>query len=626
MHSHGLLLNNVYCKKNMPSETARTTTSNKQMRSLHRIVQQLFCGRCAVIFTTIFTAVAALLLLYIGITTRNEVATDLGPSNVVMKLRGVVARGVGGRSSSGTNETTTVVETSSSQGTRGDWMKSLPSFFSASRNKTTNTVGKGATTVLELPPWTYLPRSQFTDHVLGIIHDMNLTLVSQCAHHYTLTVATPNSIPQVECQSIGHNESTWCQTLQHIFASRPIPYNVSIGIVLSDGFEPDPSNKEVDNENISSSLSSSSSCLGNSSPGGKLVVPNKVDIHEMLRMQSLRRTNPNFYEYRWQFRDDIPWEERHPIPIYRGKASLASTLRKQTTARWGSTATHEDCINFLQSPHYQAVEFSKLYPTLLDARFRRIGDDLKPCLEDYFQAHEFDARLATDDSIPKHNYFSKFQVVLVLAATHAATFRTTIHFMTGTAVVLQDCVYQEWFTKYLEPYVHYIPVSEDLHDLNETLHWIQDHPAEVKAIAGQGRLFWEAYLTFQGHEEHIYELVYRMSEYTHYVSDNEGLPGRKRPPSIVHQLPGRAYVPEQLKASFASPPSTVLETIELPTWTALPRSQFTENVLGIIHDIKIAETSSCSHFSILCMSLRRTPSHQSNASPIRNVMHCGSVY
>jgi hypothetical protein len=116
-------------------------------------------------------------------------------------------------------------------------------------------------------------------------------------------------------------------------------------------------------------------------------------------------------------------------------------------------------------------------------------------------------------------YFADYQVALVLRGIGAA-FRLSNHLMTGTAVILQDFVYQEWYTKYLVPYVHYIPLSEDLHDLNETLHWVQDHPVEVKAIAGQGRLFWEKYLTFQNHEEHIFELVYRLSEYTHYLSTN----------------------------------------------------------------------------------------------------------
>ena len=86
--------------------------------------------------------------------------------------------------------------------------------------------------------------------------------------------------------------------------------------------------------------------------------------------------------------------------------------------------------------------------------------------------------------------------------------------------MLQDFVYQEWYTKYLQPYVHYIPVSEDLHDLNATMHWIQDHPVEVHAIALNGRAFYEKYLTFARDEDHIFELVYRLSEYTHDLAAN----------------------------------------------------------------------------------------------------------
>jgi hypothetical protein len=55
-----------------------------------------------------------------------------------------------------------------------------------------------------------------------------------------VSVARPTSLPRVVCQqSTVHNDTTWCQTLQHIFASRTIPYSVSIG------FEPDPTNKNM---------------------------------------------------------------------------------------------------------------------------------------------------------------------------------------------------------------------------------------------------------------------------------------------------------------------------------------------------------------------------------------------
>jgi hypothetical protein len=69
--------------------------------------------------------------------------------------------------------------------------------------------------------------------------------------------------------------------------------------------------------------------------------------------------------------------------------------------------------------------------------------------------------------------------------------------------------------------VHYIPVSEDLQDLNATMHWIQDHPVEVHTFALNGRAFYEDYLTFARDEDHIIiELVCRLSEYTHDLAAN----------------------------------------------------------------------------------------------------------
>lgn len=44
----------------------------------------------------------------------------------------------------------------------------------------------------------------------------------------------------------------------------------------------------------------------------------------------------------------------------------------------------------------------------------------------------------------------------------------------------------------MEPYVHYIPLQEDLSDLEEVMEWVRDHPKEVKTIAKQGEQFyWE---------------------------------------------------------------------------------------------------------------------------------------
>ena len=69
--------------------------------------------------------------------------------------------------------------------------------------------------------------------------------------------------------------------------------------------------------------------------------------------------------------------------------------------------------------------------------------------------------------------------------------------------------------RYLEPFVHYIPLKEDLSDLNETMHWVRDHPNEVKAIAERGRQFYDDYLSFPKTADHWYEFLYKLSIRTH---------------------------------------------------------------------------------------------------------------
>jgi phosphoglycolate phosphatase-like HAD superfamily hydrolase len=104
-----------------------------------------------------------------------------------------------------------------------------------------------------------------------------------------------------------------------------------------------------------------------------------------------------------------------------------------------------------------------------------------------------------------------------------AAYRLSLHMMTRTAVLLQDCDVEEWFTPYLKPFVHYIPVASDLSDLKVALKWVKDHPKEVQQIGENGRAFYEHYLTFTHHDQHIYEFVYRLYEYRHFQQQQKQL-------------------------------------------------------------------------------------------------------
>lgn len=374
----------------------------------------------------------------------------------------------------------------------------------SSSNETVPFTYKDANSIeTALPIWTHLPPTQFTHNVLTIIDALNMTEVSGCRLKYSLIVSSSgssrNASPTlVQCQPAVSQDSLWCTALKRIFATRTIPYNVSIGFELSDRTYPE------DNH----------ACIGSSSLGGKLVMPNMEDIREMNKLsESGYHDNPE--TYRFQYKVDVPWEERNTTPIFRGTPWYPRGYSGQTCL---NPAFQYSNSLFYTYPRFMAVAFSHDNPSLLNAKFSVAHHHLEPCF----------ARNATNgfhvllpiDSIPREEYFSNHQVTLVLGGIGAA-FRLGRHLMTSTAVILHEWGYHEWFTKYMKPFVHYIPVSQDLHNLNETLLWVREHDAEVKAIGENGRAFWKEYLTFTQHENHIYELLYRMSEYNHFLATNE---------------------------------------------------------------------------------------------------------
>jgi hypothetical protein len=330
---------------------------------------------------------------------------------------------------------------------------------------------------VSLPPWTNHSRTQFTDHVFEILRDLNPTGYQECGVHVKLHVQEPYSIPSFECHHEHEYHDTWCVVLKRVFDNRPLPYNVSIGFLLNDKFDP---------------VSSNYYCIGSSSPGGVLTMPNMEVI--------VGRNIPKI--------QNISWENRSKTPVFRGTAWAPATYR------------FHECMDpdfnyseIFQYPRFQVVLFSHNNPSLLDAKFSNINWLVQDCF--LLNATNGLDKLLPVEYVKNGDYFSTPQVALVLPGI-GASFRVSTHLMCGTAAVIQDWIYQEWFTKYLTPYENFIPLASDLSNLNETLYWILNHPDEVERIALNGRVFWDKYLSFSKNDEHIYELVYRLSEKMHY--------------------------------------------------------------------------------------------------------------
>ena len=59
----------------------------------------------------------------------------------------------------------------------------------------------------------------------------------------------------------------------------------------------------------------------------------------------------------------------------------------------------------------------------------------------------------------------------------------------GSVVFKIDSHYEQWYYQDLHPWVHYIPVDGDLHDLDEKIAWAISHDVQAQQIAQNGRDF-----------------------------------------------------------------------------------------------------------------------------------------
>lgn len=59
--------------------------------------------------------------------------------------------------------------------------------------------------------------------------------------------------------------------------------------------------------------------------------------------------------------------------------------------------------------------------------------------------------------------------------------------LSNSALFKQVTDFNQWYYKALQPWKHYIPVKEDLSDLEEKIAWAKSHDDKAREIADEGR-------------------------------------------------------------------------------------------------------------------------------------------
>ena len=96
---------------------------------------------------------------------------------------------------------------------------------------------------------------------------------------------------------------------------------------------------------------------------------------------------------------------------------------------------------------------------------------------------------------------------------HVSAFRLSVELSMGSVVLVVDSPYKLWFQHLLKPYVHYIPIKEDLSDLLYLIEWCKSNDETCKTIAENAKLFYDTYLTKDGIFNYLESLLVNVKKH-----------------------------------------------------------------------------------------------------------------
>jgi len=170
-----------------------------------------------------------------------------------------------------------------------------------------------------------------------------------------------------------------------------------------------------------------------------------------------------------------PWEKKKEVLFWRGSPFDGKNFGKYTFQNWTTF------------PRGRLVLESRKWPERIDAAFSQYPNkcrfDLKRCEQE----------MGKCSYVPQIDQLQFKYQILIDGVT--STFPGT-HWklLSGAACFKQTSKDLLYFYEELVPWVHYIPIQNDLSDLVEKIEWAKTHDEEARKIGENGRIFAQTHL------------------------------------------------------------------------------------------------------------------------------------
>lgn len=157
----------------------------------------------------------------------------------------------------------------------------------------------------------------------------------------------------------------------------------------------------------------------------------------------------------------IPWDQREEKAFWRGAASDKIYSLE----------------NYQEKPRYKISLLSQLHPECVDAGFSRAPEEV---------AHAFSNLILGNAPVTGHLSYKYLPVLDGWMCTFPG-FQWRL--LSGSLTFKQDSDEVQYFYSALKPYVHYVPVKNDMGNLLEMIQWAKAHDSECREISQNARAF-----------------------------------------------------------------------------------------------------------------------------------------
>jgi hypothetical protein len=182
--------------------------------------------------------------------------------------------------------------------------------------------------------------------------------------------------------------------------------------------------------------------------------------------------NRHFGQLKHVIVDDIQWEHKKNIAVFRGAI----------TGRNKASKGSKDLQFCAQVPRCNMV-YRYHNSSLVDAKATQVGNNTYPELSEPLNGVRlFGNRMNVKEML-------QYKAIIMLEGNDVSTgFKWAL--FSNSVVLTQTPTCTSWaMEELLQPWVHYIPLSHDLSDVEEKVQWIVDHDNDAQQIARNGRLW-----------------------------------------------------------------------------------------------------------------------------------------